>query len=62
MVERVENLDGYKFFFNDDEWLLIRISGSEPVLRTYAESYNRESAMEILNDARKAIIMAEQLS
>lgn len=55
-VERVDQLDGYKFIFNSDEWLMIRISGTEPVLRTYAESYNRESAIEILNDARNIIL------
>ncbi len=56
VVERVENLDGFKFFFNDDEWLLIRLSGTEPLLRTYAESYNRKSALEILEEAKRAIM------
>ncbi|MBU0489007.1 MAG: phosphoglucomutase/phosphomannomutase family protein [Bacteroidetes bacterium] len=47
-VERVENIDGYKYFFNDHEWLMIRPSGTEPLLRTYAESSTREKALEIL--------------
>jgi phosphomannomutase len=55
-VERVDHLDGYKFIFNNDEWLLIRISGTEPLLRTYAESYTREKAREILKDAHNAIM------
>ena len=55
-VVKVEDLDGYKFFFNDDEWLLVRQSGTEPLLRTYAESYNRESALEILKDAEATLI------
>ena len=43
-VERVEDLDGYKFFFENDQWLMIRPSGTEPVLRTYAESDTLENA------------------
>lgn len=55
-VERVEDMDGYKFFFNSEEWLMIRQSGTEPVLRIYAESFNRESALQILRDARETIM------
>ena len=55
-VEKVDNLDGYKFIFNNDEWLMIRASGTEPLLRTYAESYNREAALGILKDARDVIM------
>ncbi len=47
-VEKIETLDGFKYYFNDDEWLMIRPSGTEPVLRTYAESYTKEDALKIL--------------
>jgi phosphomannomutase len=47
-VDFVETLDGFKYYFNDDEWLMIRPSGTEPVLRTYAESYTKEDALKIL--------------
>jgi phosphomannomutase len=47
-VEKVETLDGFKYYFNDHEWLMIRPSGTEPVLRTYAESSTQEKALEIL--------------
>ncbi len=47
-VKNIETLDGFKFYFNDDEWLMIRPSGTEPVLRTYAESYTKEDALAIL--------------
>ena len=30
-------MDGVKYLFADDSWLLIRPSGTEPVLRVYAE-------------------------
>jgi phosphomannomutase len=57
-VKRIEDLDGYKYFFDDnnDEWLLIRASGTEPVLRTYAESGTREGAFAILEAARKTFM------
>ena len=32
-IARTEDLDGWKFFFNDNEWVMIRASGTEPVLR-----------------------------
>lgn len=36
-VSEVRTLDGVKYIMNDDSWLLIRPSGTEPVLRVYAE-------------------------
>lgn len=47
-VARVEDLDGYKYFFDNGDWLMIRASGTEPVLRTYAESSTKEKAFDIL--------------
>ncbi len=37
-VQRVNKLDGVKYYMADDSWLLIRPSGTEPVLRVYAEA------------------------
>jgi alpha-D-glucose phosphate-specific phosphoglucomutase len=37
-VAAVEQLDGVKYVLDDDSWLLIRPSGTEPVLRVYAEA------------------------
>jgi len=47
-VRKIETVDGYKYFFDNDEWVMIRASGTEPVLRTYAESATIEGAFEIL--------------
>ena len=55
-VKRTENLDGFKYFFNDDEWLMIRASGTEPVLRTYAESHTKEAAFAILKAVEKTLL------
>jgi phosphomannomutase len=37
-VERVDRSDGLKLIFEDDSWVLMRPSGTEPVVRYYAES------------------------
>jgi phosphoglucomutase len=34
-------LDGVRFDFDDDDWLLLRLSGTEPLIRCYAESGSR---------------------
>ena len=54
-IVRTEDIDGYKYFFEDDSWLLIRPSGTEPVLRTYAESSSSERAFDILNSVKSVI-------
>ena len=41
-------VDGYKFNLTDDSWLLIRFSGTEPVLRLYSEAATIEKVNEIL--------------
>lgn len=55
-VVREENLDGYKYFFNDKEWMMIRASGTEPVLRTYAEAANKEDAFAILKATEETLL------
>ncbi|MBA3900308.1 MAG: phosphoglucomutase/phosphomannomutase family protein [Bacteroidetes bacterium] len=56
IVQRIDNLDGYKYFFNDDEWIMIRPSGTEPVLRAYAESYSKEQAEAILEAGKETFL------
>src|SRR5574338_403192 len=41
-IEEVITTDGVKYVLADDSWLLIRPSGTEPVLRVYAEGRSRE--------------------
>ncbi len=36
-IVQVSAMDGVKYILADDSWLLIRPSGTEPVLRVYAE-------------------------
>jgi phosphomannomutase len=55
-ILRIEKTDGYKYFFNEDEWLMIRASGTEPVLRNYAESSSLQNASSILKAAEKTLL------
>ena len=37
-IDDIQTVDGVKYYLNDGSWLLIRPSGTEPVLRVYAEA------------------------
>ena len=58
-----ENLDGVKFYLDNPEatskpkaaetWLLLRASGTEPLMRIYTESCSKESVARLLESARR---------
>ena len=45
---RINDRDGIKYLLGDDSWLLIRPSGTEPVLRVYAEARTPEQVKRLL--------------
>ena len=61
-VLRVETLDGIKFYLDNPEarskpnaaetWLLLRASGTEPLMRVYCESVSKESVTQLLEAGR----------
>ena len=55
-IEKTEDLDGFKFHLGNGEWVMIRASGTEPVLRVYSESDTDENASKILA-ATKAVLL-----
>jgi phosphomannomutase len=55
-IQRVDDLDGHKFFIDENTWTMIRASGTEPVLRTYAEAATQEKAFDILADVKKVLL------
>jgi alpha-D-glucose phosphate-specific phosphoglucomutase len=52
-VTRVDTLDGVKFYMGDGSWLLIRPSGTEPVLRIYAEARSTDAVRGLLEEGAK---------
>jgi alpha-D-glucose phosphate-specific phosphoglucomutase len=48
-VQQVETLDGVKYRLQDDSWLLVRPSGTEPVLRVYAEAPDEQGVKALLD-------------
>lgn len=58
-VEEVRTSDGIKYYLDDGSWLLIRPSGTEPVLRVYAEAPSDERVRALL-DFGEAIAAAER--
>ena len=51
-VEDVDTRDGYRFVLPDGYWVLIRFSGTEPLLRIYAEGDSPEMVQALLSEAR----------
>jgi phosphomannomutase len=63
-----ETLDGVKFYLDNSEacskpkaaetWLLLRASGTEPLMRIYCESCSKESVAKLLESARTFALSA----
>jgi phosphomannomutase len=49
-VEELDTTDGYKFKLDDGGWLLIRFSGTEPIMRVYCETTRKDRVQAILDD------------
>jgi phosphomannomutase len=45
--------DGFRYVLADGTWLLIRFSGTEPILRIYAETDSPERVKRLLAEGRK---------
>ena len=52
-VAELLTFDGLKILFDNDEWLLIRPSGTEPVLRVYAETALKKDTQALLDFGEK---------
>ncbi len=54
-VTKIDTTDGFRFFLGDASWLLIRFSGTEPLVRIYSEAESLERARELLDEGKKLI-------
>lgn len=52
-VTRTDTTEGFRFFLDDESWLLIRFSGTEPLVRVYAEAGSLKRAGELLDEGEK---------
>jgi phosphomannomutase len=53
---RIESIDGIKYHLDNGGWIMLRASGTEPLLRVYAEGNSREETLDILEDVKKTIL------
>ncbi|MBM4446449.1 MAG: phosphoglucomutase/phosphomannomutase family protein [Chloroflexi bacterium] len=54
-VAKLDTTDGYKYCLADDSWLLIRFSGTEPLIRIYAEANSTKQVQKLLESGKKLL-------
>jgi phosphoglucomutase len=55
-VESINRIDGAKFILDDGSWILMRPSGTEPLVRIYAESSSEQELEVLLESGHKYIL------
>jgi phosphoglucomutase len=55
-IEKINRIDGVKFLFAGNSWMLMRPSGTEPLVRIYAESESKEDLEELLEEGRRYLL------
>jgi phosphoglucomutase len=55
-IEKINRLDGVKFIFTDGSWMLMRPSGTEPMVRIYAETENTQDLEVLLEQGRRYLL------
>ena len=54
-VREVNKLDGFKFILENNDWLMFRPSGTEPMVRCYIESRSKKGFATLKSQAKKMI-------
>jgi len=52
-VTGIDTFDGFRYTLSDRSWVLIRFSGTEPLLRLYAESFSPEQVARLLDKGKE---------
>ncbi len=55
-IDSINRMDGVKFIFADKSWMLMRPSGTEPMVRIYAETENKEDLEVLLEQGRRYLL------
>ena len=55
-VVSIDRTDGAKFVFDDGSWMLLRLSGTEPLLRLYVEADSAEGSAKLTREATKWVL------
>ncbi len=55
-IENINRMDGVKFIFTNGNWMLMRPSGTEPLVRIYAESENKQELEVLLEQGRRYLL------
>lgn len=55
-IEKIIRIDGVKFILSGDDWILMRPSGTEPLVRIYAESESKGELEKLLNIGRNYLL------
>ena len=53
---RTEKIDGVKYHLDNGGWVMLRASGTEPLLRVYAEGNSKEETADILEEVKNTIL------
>jgi phosphomannomutase len=53
---RTEDIDGIKYHLENGGWIMLRASGTEPLLRVYAEGNSKEETRDMLEEVKKVIL------
>jgi phosphomannomutase len=54
-TDALETNDGFKFWLDDGSWLLVRFSGTEPLVRVYAEATSADLRDELLDEGSQLV-------
>lgn len=54
-IQKVVTLDGYKFVIDENTWIGFRLSGTEPVVRLYAEAQTEQIIKKLVVSGEKFV-------
>src|SRR5690348_8170182 len=57
-VVSIDRTDGAKFVFEDGSWMLLRLSGTEPLLRLYVEAESSAASVKLASEATKWVLQS----